>query len=106
MPSSTTASPQVNSVTVSTTTPDPSSANNGAQDSDTVTTSADVSVTKTDGVTSVTAGLSSGSYTIVVHSGTTSLALNSRVVDTSQPGFSQGAITTTQGTCALVGTGP
>jgi hypothetical protein len=70
VPAATTASPQVNSVTVSSATPDPASANNGAQDSNTVLTSADLSVTKSDGVTSVTAGDGvTRTYTITVHNG-------------------------------------
>ena len=48
MPASTTASPQVDSVTVTSTTTDPVPGNNTATDSNAVTTSADLSVTKTD----------------------------------------------------------
>src|SRR5207237_9838625 len=46
VPSGTTASPQVNSATVSSSTSDPNPGNNTATDSNTVSTSADLKVTK------------------------------------------------------------
>src|SRR4029078_1364699 len=46
-------------------TTDPTSGNNSASDTDTVTPVADLTITKTDGVTSVTAGTST-TYTITV----------------------------------------
>src|SRR5207245_1764180 len=56
VPASTPAGPQTHTVTVSSDTPDSVPGNNTASDTNTVATSADLSVTKTDGVTTVTAG--------------------------------------------------
>ncbi len=65
VPSSTIASPQVNSATVSATTTDNNTADNTATDSNTVATSADLSISKSDSVTSVTAGTST-TYTVTL----------------------------------------
>jgi uncharacterized repeat protein (TIGR01451 family) len=100
VPASTTTTPQVNSVTVSATTGDPSNVNNTATDSNTVTTSADLSVTKSDGVTSVTAG--DGvvrTYTITVTNAGPSNAAAVSLADTWPAGFTRGTVTPSQGTC-------
>src|SRR5207253_11428469 len=77
VPSSTTASPQVNSAAVSSSTSDPDGTNNTATDSTAVTTSANLSVTKSDGVTSVTAGDGvTYTYTITVNNSGPSDAQN------------------------------
>ena len=91
VPASTTASPQVNSVTVSASTPDPTPANNTATDSNTVATSADLSVTKSDGVTSVTAGDGvTYTYTITVSNGGPSTRTDVSFTDTWPAGFTPG----------------
>ena len=59
---------------------DPNSGNNSATDTDTLTPQNDVSVTKTDGVTSVVPGQST-TYTIVVSNGGPSTATNVAVSD-------------------------
>ncbi len=66
----------------------------------TITTSADLSVTKDDGVSTVTAGLSTGTYTITVSNAGPSDAVNVSLDDTFPAGFSRGAIATDQGTCS------
>ncbi|MDC8011441.1 beta strand repeat-containing protein [Tahibacter soli] len=60
---------------------DPNPANNSATDTDTVTPSADLSITKTDGVASVTAG-GSTTYTIVAANAGPSNATGATVADT------------------------
>src|SRR5207245_1259612 len=102
VPASTPAGPQTNTVTVSSPVSDPNTANNTASDTNTVVTSADLSVTKTDGVTTVTAGDGvTRTYLITVSntvssSDATGVTLN----DTWPTGFSRTAPTTSQGTCA------
>ena len=58
VPASTPAGSQTNTAVVSSPVPDPTPGNNTAADTNTVTTSANLSVTKSDGVTSVVAGAS------------------------------------------------
>jgi uncharacterized repeat protein (TIGR01451 family) len=70
-----------NTATVSSATPDPTPGNNSATDSDTLTPQADLSVTKTDGVTSATAG-GSVTYTIVASNAGPSNAPGTAVADT------------------------
>ena len=60
--------------------PDPNPGNNSATDTDTLTPRNDVSVTKTDGVTSAVPGLST-TYTIVVSNNGPSTAINVAVSD-------------------------
>ncbi len=60
---------------------DPNPANNSATDTDTLTPSADLAVTKTDGVTTVTAGTST-TYTITASNAGPSNALGATVADT------------------------
>src|SRR2546430_7253553 len=55
VPDSSPAGPQTTTVSVSSPVSDPNTANNTASDTNTVVTSADLSVTKTDGATTVTA---------------------------------------------------
>ena len=65
VPADTTASPQVNSVSVGSELPDPDESNNTATDSNTVATSADLWITKSDSADPVTAG-EYLTYTIMV----------------------------------------
>ncbi|WP_170113274.1 proprotein convertase P-domain-containing protein [Ahniella affigens] len=60
---------------------DPNAGNNSATDSDTIAVEADLSITKTDGVTSVTPG-GSTTYTITASNAGPSNALGSTVADT------------------------
>src|SRR5207253_544472 len=63
-------------------TTDPVSGNNSATDTDTAAPAADLLITKTDGVTSVTAGDGlTHTYTITVHNSGPSDALNVSVAD-------------------------
>ena len=99
---SATAGTQTNTATVSSTTSDPNNANNTASDTTDIVTSADVSITKTDGLTTATAGdPAQHTYTITVHNGGPSDAQAVSVSDTWPAGFTQvgGSITTSQGTC-------
>ncbi len=70
-----------NTATVSSSVTDPTPGNNSATDTDTLTPQADLSITKTDGVTSVVAG-GSVSYTIVASNAGPSNAPGTSVVDT------------------------
>src|SRR5439155_93924 len=95
---------QTNTATVSSSTTDPETGNNTASDTDTVTTSANLSISMTDGETAVTAGdwSSNTSPTTVIY--TLSLHDALPIFSDSWPaGFSQGTITPSQGTCT---TGP
>src|SRR5207247_1040767 len=68
VPASTLPGPQTNTVAASTTTTESNTNNNSASDTDQVVASADLTATKDDGVTTVTAG--DGvvhTYTITVH---------------------------------------
>src|SRR5205807_471823 len=101
VPSSTTASPQDDTATVSSTTTDPDTANNSATDSNVVKTSADLSVTKSDGVTEVTAGDGiTRTYTITVHNAGPSDAQAVSLGDTWPAGFTRGSVTPSQGSCS------
>src|SRR5919204_492846 len=79
---------------------DPDTANNSASDTDSVSTSANLSVTKSDGVSSVTAGSSSGTYTIVISNAGPSDATGVSLSDTWPAGFARGTVTPSQGTCS------
>ena len=70
-----------NTATVSSTVTDPNPANNSATDTDTLTPSANLGITKTDGVTSVTAG-NSVTYSITASNAGPSNAPGSTVADT------------------------
>ncbi len=96
----------VNTATVSSATTDPNPANNSATDTDTLTPQADLSITKTDGVASVTAG-GSTTYTITASNAGPSDAPGSTVADTFP-----GTLTCTWtcvgaggGTCTAAGAG-
>ena len=70
-----------NTAAVSSTTSDPNSTNDAATETTTVATNADLSITKTDGVTSVTTG-GPVTYTIVVSNAGPLTATNATVTDT------------------------
>ncbi len=70
-----------NTATVSSSITDPNPANNSATDTDTLTPQADLSITKTDGVTTVTAG-GSATYTITASNAGPSNASGATVADT------------------------
>ncbi|MFN0139258.1 MAG: DUF4394 domain-containing protein [Pyrinomonadaceae bacterium] len=86
-----------NTATVSSTQPDPNPANNSATDTDTLVPTADLSITKTDGVTTVNAG-GTTTYTIVASNPGPSDAPNSLVTDTFPA-----AISSANWTCASAG---
>src|SRR4029079_13133770 len=67
-------------------TTDPTAGNNSATDTDTITSSADLSVTKSDGKTSVDAGVSN-SYSVVVTNGGPSNVSGATVTDTFPAAF-------------------
>jgi uncharacterized repeat protein (TIGR01451 family) len=95
---SSTTGDQTNTVTVTSSTLDSNLANNTASDTDHVLTSADLSITKSDGVTTVTAG--DGivrTYTITVTNNGPSDAQNVSVADTWPAGFTEGTITDAYG---------
>jgi uncharacterized repeat protein (TIGR01451 family) len=101
VPSSTAGGTQTNSVTVASSTTDPDTNNNSASDTNTVNTSADISVTKDDGVTQVTAGDGvTYTYTITANNAGPSDALAVTLNDTWPAGFTQGTVTPSQGTCS------
>ena len=82
VPASTAAGVNIaNTATVSSPIPDPVPGNNSATDTDTTIVSSDLSVTKTDGVTSVVAG-GALTYTIVASNAGPSDAAGSTVADT------------------------
>src|SRR6185503_418367 len=73
-------------VTAPSGTTDPTAANNTATDTDTVTAVADLSVTKTNGTTSLAAGAST-TYTIVVNSSGPNHADGATVTDAAATGL-------------------
>jgi uncharacterized repeat protein (TIGR01451 family) len=87
-----------NTATVSSSTTDPTPGNNSATDSDTLTPLADLSITKTDGVTSAVPG-GSVTYTIVASNAGPSDAPGSTVADTFP------AVLTATWTCVGAGGG-
>lgn len=88
-----------NTATVSSAITDPTPGNNSATDTDTLTPQADVSITKTDGVTSVAPG-GSTTYTLVASNAGPSNAPGSTVADTAPA-----ACTSFTWTCAGAGGG-
>jgi uncharacterized repeat protein (TIGR01451 family) len=99
VPASTQPGPQTNTVTTTSTTPDSNPNNNTATDTDIVQTSADLAITKSDGVTVVTAGDGiTYTYTVTVHNNGPSDAQGVSVSDTWPSGFTQGTISDPFGT--------
>jgi uncharacterized repeat protein (TIGR01451 family) len=95
-----------NTATVSSAITDPDPANNSATDTDTLTPQADLGITKTDGVTSATAG-GSVTYTITASNAGPSDAPSAMVADTL-PAVLTGTWTCVGaggGTCAASGSG-
>src|SRR5207247_1743942 len=89
---------QTNTATVSSSASDPNLTNNTASDTDHVLTSADLAITKSDGVTTVTAG--DGvvrTYTITVTNNGPSDAQDVSVADAWPAGFTEGTITDAYG---------
>jgi uncharacterized repeat protein (TIGR01451 family) len=91
-----------NTATVSSSTSDPTSSNNSATATTAVNNEADLSVTKDDGVTQVTAGeATTRTYTITVSNAGPSNAAGVTLTDTWPAGFTRGTITPAPGvTCA------
>ncbi len=86
---------------------DPTPGNNSATDTDTLTPQADLSITKTDGVTSATPG-GSTTYTIVASSSGPSNAPSSSVSDTAPAActsFNWTCVGAGGGTCTAAGSG-
>jgi uncharacterized repeat protein (TIGR01451 family) len=75
-----------NTATVSSATTDPTPANNSATDTDTLAPSADLAITKTDGLVNATSGQAI-SYTIVASNAGPSTATNATVADTFPAAF-------------------
>jgi large repetitive protein len=88
-----------NTATASSETPDPSSANDSATADTAVTTSADVSLTKTAAPDPVTAG-ENLTYTITATNAGPSDAQDVTLVDTLPAGTTFVSVTTSQGTCS------
>ena len=100
VPASTPAGSVSNTATASTTTPDPNAANDTASDTNTVTTSPDLSVTKGDGTDMVTAGDGvTRTFTIIVSNAGPSDAGSVHMFDTWPAGYTLGTITSSSGTC-------
>src|SRR5262249_30075522 len=102
VPATTQPGPQTNTVTTTSTTSDSNHNKNAAKENDTVLTSADLSITKSDGVTVVTAGDDvTYTYTITVHTSGQSHAQGLSVNDTWPAGFPQGTVSDTFGNVTL-----
>jgi len=87
-------------VSISSTTSDPIPGDHSATETTAVATSADVSITKSDGESNVTAGAATvHTYTIVVSNAGPSDATSVNVTDNWPAGFTRGVVTTSQGTC-------
>jgi uncharacterized repeat protein (TIGR01451 family) len=96
-----------NTATVSSSITDPNPANNSATDTDTLTPQADLSITKTDGVTSVAAG-GSTVYTIVASNAGPSAVTGATVADTAPAActsFNWTCVGAGGGTCTAAGSG-
>ncbi|HEV3133851.1 MAG TPA: DUF11 domain-containing protein [Acidimicrobiia bacterium] len=88
-----------NTASVSSTTPDPTAANNSATSTTTVAASADLAVAKSDSPDPVVAGTDL-TYTITVTNNGPSSAQNVTVNDTLPTGTTFGSATPSQGSCA------
>ncbi|ODU42528.1 MAG: hypothetical protein ABS96_27485 [Lysobacteraceae bacterium SCN 69-123] len=96
-----------NTATISSTVTDPTPANNSATDTDTLSPQADLSITKTDGQTAVTAG-GSTVYTITASNAGPSNAPGSTVADTfpaACTSVSWTCVAAGGGTCTAAGSG-
>lgn len=97
----------VNTATISSSNPDPNTNNNTATDTDTLTPQANLSVTKTDGLTTAVAGQAT-SYTIVVSNPGPSDAPGTTVADTfpaAYTGVTWTCVGAGGGTCSGAGAG-
>ena len=95
----------VNTATVSSAVGDPTPGNNSATDTDTLTPMADLSITKTDGVTTATPG-GSVTYTITATNAGPSNAVSSTVADTFPASLTcTWTCTGAGGTCTAAGAG-
>ncbi len=106
VPAATPAGTQTAAVAVSGPTADLDGANDAASDATDVVTAADLGVTVTDGLASVAAGTGGYGYTITVTNGGPSDAAAVTLSVSWPAGFSQGAVSPSQGTCSPVGAGP
>ena len=94
------AAAAANTVGVSSNTPDSNATNNTASKTTTVVTSADLSVTISDGVTSFSIlDFSTHTYTIVVSNAGPSMASGVTLTDDWPSGFTRGTTTTSQNSC-------
>ncbi|MCO5195130.1 MAG: right-handed parallel beta-helix repeat-containing protein [Anaerolineae bacterium] len=102
VPADTQAGFETNTVSVSSDVPDPELSDNSAADTNQVLTSADLSISKDDGVDQIWAG--DGviyEYTITVNNDGPSIADNVTVTEDSFPaGFVMGTVSSSQGGCA------
>ena len=103
VPATTPAGSQTNTATATSNTPSPGPSYNASK-TVTVVTSADLSVTQSDGVTTVTAGDGiTRTYTITVGNKGPSMAASATLTDTWPSGFTLGNLTSSQGRCTSDG---
>ena len=101
VPAGTTSSPQVHSATVSTSSSETTMANNSAADSDLVASSADLAVTKDDGVAGVGAGDGvTRTFTITARNLGPSDSQGVQLFDVWPAGYSRGSVTDAYGSCS------
>ncbi len=101
VPAGTTSSPQVHSATVSTSSSETTMANNSAADSDLVATSADLAVTKDDGIAGVGAGDGvTRTFTITARNLGPSDSQGVQLFDVWPAGYSRGSVTDAYGSCS------
>jgi uncharacterized repeat protein (TIGR01451 family) len=92
-----------NNVSVSSSTADPVSGNNNASETTTVTTQADLLMTKVDDPDPVVAGQDNLTYTLTIQNLGPSNALNLSVADTLPVGLTFISATPNTGTCSIAG---
>lgn len=91
----------VNTVTITSSTPDPLPGNNSATSSVTATpTATDLSIVKTSNVNQIAIVGSNVTYTLVVTNNGPALATGTTVTDTLPGGMTPTSVTTSQGTCS------